>query len=88
MQRVRDAFQPVVVQLCVNVGTSFMQKKGPYLNQLHERLDYNKYVSSYQSKYIKPTRQPGPSYRPSLKQPGSAPAAPAPSNTGAGRPQP
>lgn len=35
--------------MCMSIRSKFLQQhdRAPYLNQLHERLDYNNYLSGY-----------------------------------------
>lgn len=48
-QEVKRAFGPAVKDMCMSIRSKFLQQhdRAPYLNQLHERLDYNNYLSGY-----------------------------------------
>ena len=47
LQEVGVAIDAVVKDLCMSMRSRWMQSqdRAPYLNQLHERLDYNGYLS-------------------------------------------
>lgn len=46
-QSIREAFIPAVRNLCLTMKSRTMvqQDKAPYLNKLHDRLDYNEFIT-------------------------------------------